>query len=246
MRFFIEISYFGKNYHGWQIQENASSVQEEIDNALSLILKQKIKTLGSGRTDSGVHAISQVAHFDYDRPVDKSFLYKVNSFLSNDISVNSIKQVRENASARFDAITREYIYKIHSIKSPFKNNISLFYPKKINLELINKACHILLEHKDFKTFSKVKTDVNNYICAINKSEFKKEGDNYIFSISSNRFLRGMIRAIMGTFFQINEGKISVDSLNDIILKKDRKFAGPSAPPQGLYLSKVIYDQDIYL
>ena len=153
MRFFIEISYFGKNYHGWQIQENASSVQEEIDNALSLILKQKIKTLGSGRTDSGVHALSQVAHFDYDRPVDKSFLYKVNSFLSNDISVNSIKQVRGNASARFDAITREYIYKIHSIKSPFKNNRSLFYPKKINLKLINKACHILLEHKDFKTFS---------------------------------------------------------------------------------------------
>ena len=172
MRFFIEISYFGKNFHGWQIQENAISVQEEIDNALSLILKQKIKTLGSGRTDSGVHALSQVAHFDYDRPVDKSFLYKVNSFLSNDISVNSIKQVRENASARFDAITREYIYKIHSIKSPFKNNRSLFYPKKINLKLINKACHILLEHKDFKTFSKVKTDVNNYICAINKSQFK--------------------------------------------------------------------------
>ena len=138
MRFFIEISYFGKNYHGWQIQENASSVQEEIDNALSLILKQKMKTLGSGRTDSGVHALSQVAHFDYDRPVDKSFLYKVNSFLSNDISVNSIKQVRENASARFDAITREYIYKIHSIKSPFKNNRSLFYPRKLILSLLIK------------------------------------------------------------------------------------------------------------
>ena len=246
MRFFIEISYFGKNYHGWQIQENASSVQEEIDNALSLILKQKIKTLGSGRTDSGVHALSQVAHFDYDRPVDKSFLYKVNSFLSNDISVNSIKQVRENASARFDAITREYIYKIHSLKSPFLNDRSLFYSKKINIKLINQACNILSKHKDFKTFSKVKTDVNNYICSIHNTEIKKEGDNYIFSISSNRFLRGMVRAIMGTFFQINEGKISIYSLNDIILKKDRKFAGPSAPAQGLYLSKVIYDQDIYI
>ena len=109
MRFFIEISYHGKNYHGWQIQENASTIQEEIDNAISLLLKKKIKTMGSGRTDTGVHAISQVAHFDYDKPIDNSFLYRINSFLSNDISINSIKKVKENISARFDAISREYI-----------------------------------------------------------------------------------------------------------------------------------------
>ena len=246
MRFFIEISYYGKNYHGWQIQENASTIQQEIDNALSLLLKQKIKTLGSGRTDTGVHAINQVAHFDYSKPIDSSFMYRVNSFLPKDIAINSIENVKETVSARFDAISREYIYKIHSLKSPFLHDRSLFYPKKINIDLINEACNILKNHNDFKTFSKVKTDVKNYNCQISKAEIRKEDDNYYFTISSDRFLRGMVRAIMGTMIQINEEKISVDSLNDIILKKDRKFAGPSVPPHGLYLSKVLYDKEIYI
>ena len=246
MRFFIEISYYGKNYHGWQIQENASTIQEEIDNAISLLLKKKIKTMGSGRTDTGVHAISQVAHFDYDKPIDNSFLYRINSFLSSDISINSIKKVKENISARFDAISREYIYKIHCIKSPFLNDRSLFYPKEINVSLINDACKVLIDHSDFKTFSKVKTDVNNYNCQISRAEIKKEGYNYYFTISSDRFLRGMVRAIMGTMIQINEEKLSVESLEDIILKKDRKYAGPSVPPHGLYLSNVLYDKEIYL
>ena len=162
MRFFIEISYFGKNFHGWQIQENASTIQEEVDNALSTLLKIKIKTLGSGRTDSGVHALNQVAHFDYHKSLDESFLYRLNAFLSKDIAINSIKKVKDDVNARFDAISREYIYKIHSIKSPFLNDRSLFYPKKISMDLINDACAILVKHTDFKTFSKVKTDVNNY------------------------------------------------------------------------------------
>lgn len=246
MRFFIEISYNGKNYHGWQIQENAETIQYEIDNALSLLLKQKIKTLGSGRTDTGVHAINQVAHFDYHKPIDSSFLYRINSFLPKDIAINSIKNVKEDVSARFDAISREYTYKIHSLKSPFLNEMSLFYPKKINIDLINEAFKILTQHDDFKTFSKVKTDVKNFNCQISKAEIKKENDNYYFTITSDRFLRGMVRAIMGTMIQINEEKISIDSLNEIILKKDRKFAGPSVPPYGLYLSKVLYDKEIYI
>lgn len=246
MRFFIEISYNGKNYHGWQIQENAETIQYEIDNALSLLLKQKIKTLGSGRTDTGVHAINQVAHFDYNKPIDSSFLYRINSFLPKDIAINSIKNVKEDVSARFDAISREYTYKIHSLKSPFLNEMSLFYPKKINIDLINEAFKILTQHDDFKTFSKVKTDVKNFNCQISKAEIKKENDNYYFTITSDRFLRGMVRAIMGTMIQINEEKISIDSLNEIILKKDRKFAGPSVPPHGLYLSKVLYEKEIYI
>ena len=246
MRFFIEISYNGQNYHGWQIQENAPTIQQEIDNALSILLKQKIKILGSGRTDTGVHAINQVAHFDYDKTIDSSFIYRINSFLPKDIAINSIKNVKENVNARFDAISREYIYKIHSLKSPFLNGRSLFYPKKINIDLINEACKILTHYNNFKTFSKVKTDVRNYNCQINKAEIKKEDDNYYFTISSNRFLRGMVRAIMGTIIQINEEKISIESLNDIILKKDRKFAGPSVPSHGLYLSKVLYSKEIYI
>ena len=175
--------------------------------------------MGSGRTDTGVHAISQVAHFDYDKPIDNSFLYRINSFLSSDISINSIKKVKENISARFDAISREYIYKIHCVKSPFLNDRSLFYPKEINVSLINDACKVLIDQSDFKTFSKVKTDVNNYNCQISRAEIKKEGYNYYFTISSDRFLRGMVRAIMGTMIQINEEKLSVESLEDIILKK---------------------------
>ncbi len=246
MRFFIEISYFGKNFHGWQIQENASTIQEEVDNALSTLLKIKIKTLGSGRTDSGVHALNQVAHFDYHKLLDESFLYRLNAVLSKDIAINSIKKVKDDVNARFDAISREYIYKIHSIKSPFLNDRSLFYPKKISMDLINDACAILLKHTDFKTFSKVKTDVNNYNCQISKAEIKKEGYNYYFTISSDRFLRGMVRAIMGTMIKINEGKISLDTLNEIILKQNRKYGGPSVPAHGLYLSKVLYDKEIYI
>jgi len=246
VRFFIEISYHGKNYHGWQIQENASTIQEEIDNAISLLLKKKIKTMGSGRTDTGVHAISQVAHFDYDKPIDNSFLYRINSFLSSDISINSIKKVKENISARFDAISREYIYKIHCVKSPFLNDRSLFYPKEINVSLINDACKVLIDHSDFKTFSKVKTDVNNYNCNVSYAAIEKENNSYFFKVTSNRFLRGMVRAIVGTLFEINENKIEIDLLEDIIIKKERKLAGPSVPAHGLYLNKVLYEEDIYL
>ena len=246
MRFFIEISYFGKNFHGWQIQENAITIQQEVDNAISLILNKKIKTVGSGRTDAGVHAINQVAHFDFDKEIDDSFIYKINSFLSNDISINSIRKVKSGSSARFDAKRREYLYMIHSKKSPFLNDRSLFYNKKIDIKLINKACKKLISHKNFQTFSKVKTEVNNFECDIDEAKISKEGDNYIFLISSNRFLRGMVRAIMGTFFQINEGKITLDLLNEIILKKERKYAGPSAPSHGLYLNKVTYNKNIYI
>tara|TARA_B100000927_G_scaffold136293_1_gene109980 strand:- start:2579 stop:3319 length:741 start_codon:yes stop_codon:yes gene_type:complete len=245
LRFFIDISYFGKNFHGWQVQENARTIQQEIDNALSLILDCKIRTLGSGRTDTGVHALSQVAHFDYGQDIDDSFLFKVNSFLTDDISINSIRKVRDNVSARFDAIKREYIYRIHSEKSPFLKDRSYFYFKEIDTNLINDACKVLMSFKDFKTFSKVKTDVNNFDCEIDQAHMKNENGSYIFIISSNRFLRGMVRAIMGTLFQINEGKLSIKDLNDIILKRDRKYAGPSVPAHGLYLNKVCYDKKIY-
>ena len=178
--------------------------------------------------------------------ISGSFLYRLNAFLSKDIAINSIKKVKDDVNARFDAISREYIYKIHSIKSPFLNEWSLFYPKKISLNLMNDACAILIKHTDFKTFAKVKTDVNNYNCQISKAEIKKEGYNYYFTISSDRFLRGMVRAIMGTMIQINEGKISLDKLNEIILKQNRKYGGPSVPAHGLYLSKVLYDKEIYI
>ena len=246
MRYFIDISYFGKNYHGWQIQENAITVQEILDKSLSTILKTEIKSLGSGRTDTGVHAMSQVAHFDFNGNIIENFLYRINSLLPRDISINSINGVKENVSARFDAISREYIYKIHTKKSPFLNDYSYYYKSDIDIELLNKACDIIKKFKDFQTFSKVKTDVNNYNCNVSYNDIEKKNNSYFFKVTSNRFLRGMVRAIMGTLFEINENKIELEFLEDIIIKKERKLAGPSVPAHGLYLNKVLYEEDIYL
>ncbi len=246
MRYFIDISYFGKNYHGWQTQENAITIQEILDKSLSTILKTEIKSLGSGRTDTGVHAISQVAHFDFNGNIIENFLYRINSLLPSDISINSINGVKENVSARFDAISREYIYKIHTKKSPFLNDYSYYYKRDIDIELLNKACDIIKKFKDFQTFSKVKTDVNNYNCNVSYAAIEKENNSYFFKVTSNRFLRGMVRALMGTLFEINENKIELEFLEDIIIKKERKLAGPSVPAHGLYLNKVLYEEDIYL
>lgn len=246
MRYFIDISYFGKNYHGWQIQENAITIQEILDKSLSTILKTEIKSLGSGRTDTGVHAMSQVAHFDFNGNIIENFLYRINSLLPSDISINSINRVKENISARFDAISREYIYKIHIKKSPFLNDYSYYYKRDIDIELLNKACDIIKKFKNFQTFSKVKTDVNNYNCNVSYAAIEKENNSYFFKVTSNRFLRGMVRAIMGTLFEINENKIELEFLENIIIKKKRKLAGPSVPAHGLYLNKVLYEEDIYL
>ena len=246
MKVALGVEYFGKNYHGWQTQENAITIQEILDKSLSTILKTEIKSLGSGRTDTGVHAISQVAHFDFNGNIIENFLYRINSLLPSDISINSINGVKENVSARFDAISREYIYKIHTKKSPFLNDYSYYYKRDIDIELLNKACDIIKKFKDFQTFSKVKTDVNNYNCNVSYAAIEKENNSYFFKVTSNRFLRGMVRAIMGTLFEINENKSELEFLEDIIIKKERKLAGPSVPAHGLYLNKVLYEEDIYL
>ena len=236
----------GKNFHGWQIQENAKTIQSNVDVAISKLFKKDIKTVGSGRTDTGVHALSQVAHFDYEKEINNDFIYRVNSVLPNDISINSIKEVKDDVSARFDAISREYIYKIHTFKSPFLNHLSFFYKTKIDVDLINETCSQLMAYSDFQSFSKVKTDVNNYNCKIKTAHIKKINNTYLFTISSNRFLRGMVRAIVGTLLQVNENKKSLSMFDKIILGKDRKLAGPSVPAHGLYLSKVKYKSDIFI
>lgn len=246
MRYFIEISYNGKNFHGWQIQDNAETIQSRLEDSLSKILHKKITVFGSGRTDKGVHAISQVAHFDYDEVLKPNFLYRMNSILPIDISINKVSKVRDNTNSRFDATLREYIYKLHIQKSPFLDGLSLFYKYKINLKLINEAASILFEYSDFKSFSKVGTDVNNYNCKIKTAKIKKNKDHFIFTISANRFLRGMVRAIFGTLLEINENKKSLDDFKKIIEGKDRSLAGPSLPPHGLYLKEVKYNSDIYL
>ena len=213
---------------------------------MSTLLGPDIKTLGSGRTDTGVHALSQIVHFDSKKLLDNNFLYKINSILPADISVNGFYKVKGEANARFDAISREYIYKIHQNKNPFLNNRSLYYKGNINIHLMNEACKVLVASSDFQSFSKVKTEVNNFKCVINYARFEKSNDNFNFLISSNRFLRGMVRCIVGTLLEVSEKKISLKKFNKIVENKDRKGAGPSVLASGLYLSKVEYPSNIYI
>ena len=245
MRYFIDISYNGKNYHGWQIQKNAVTVQSTIQDVISKILGKSTNIVGSGRTDTGVHAKSQIAHFDVNKKVDNDFIYKVNAFLPKDISINSVSQVVDNFHARFGAISREYTYKIHDLKSPFVDGLSTFYNKKINLDLINEACSTIMKNSDFQSFSKVKTEVKNFNCTIFHASIRRKNNFYLFKFCANRFLRGMVRALVGTLLQLNEGKINLKEFKLIFEKKNREYAGPSVPPCGLYLSKVNYNTDIF-
>jgi tRNA pseudouridine38-40 synthase len=245
MRYFINISYNGKDYHGWQIQKNSVSVQSTLQDILSKILRQEIVILGSGRTDTGVHANSQVAHFDVNNKIEDDFIFRVNSFLPHDISINSVRRVKKDSNARFDAISREYIYKIHGVKSPFVNGLSMLYSIHMNKELIKDACSIICDNRNFQSFSKVKTEVNNFNCKISHASLQKIEGNYLFRFSSNRFLRGMVRALVGTLLQLNEGKINLEDFKNIFTKMNREYAGPSAPPYALYLNSVNYNSDIY-
>ena len=243
MRFFIQLSYNGTNYHGWQIQPNATSVQETLTKALSVVLNKKdIEIMGAGRTDSGVHASQMFAHFDFENEIDsQTILHKLNSFLRKDIAVSNIILVDENAHARFDATQRTYEYKINSSKNVFLDELSWYYNKELNVNAMNESAELLLKFIDFQCFSKVHTDVNTFNCNISQAFWKTENDQLIFTISADRFLRNMVRSIVGTLVYVGLGKISKADFQAIIESKDRKKAGFSVPAHGLYLTKIKYD-----
>lgn len=243
MRFFIQLSYNGTNYHGWQIQPNAISVQETLTKALSVVLNKKdIEIMGAGRTDTGVHASQMFAHFDYENEIDsKTIVHKLNSFLPKDIAVSDIILVQENAHARFDAKLRTYEYKINLTKNVFLDELSWYYNKDLNIEAMNKAATLLMEHIDFQCFSKVHTDVNTFNCKITQAFWKEENNQLIFTISADRFLRNMVRSIVGTLVYVGLGKISKADFQTIIESKDRNKAGFSVPACGLYLTEIKYD-----
>ncbi|MDN5203323.1 tRNA pseudouridine(38-40) synthase TruA [Fulvivirgaceae bacterium BMA10] len=248
MRLFFEIAYKGTNYHGWQVQKNAVTVQGVMHEALQTIFRKEIETIGSGRTDTGVHASQQYLHADLDKEIDfQKLRFKLNSLLPKDICIRSIRQVKSEASARFDAISRSYEYHIHQAKDPFLLETSYYFTKELNISLMNETSEILLGQHDFQCFSKVKTEVNNFICDIKRAEWVNEGnERLIFHISANRFLRGMVRAIVGTLLDIGTGKINLEDFEQIIASKDRKKAGRAAPAQGLFLTEIIYPDEIFL
>ncbi len=241
MRYFIRLSYFGKNYHGWQSQPNAVSVQEELTNALSILLGETIEIVGAGRTDSGVHAKDMYAHFDYTAPIDTENLVKrLNSFLPKDIAVFSIFKVADQAHARFDATKRTYQYKIHLQKDAFKNDFSWYLHTDLDVDLMNKASEILFEYIDFQCFSKSNTDVYTYNCKITEAYWTRQENELVFTITADRFLRNMVRAIVGTLIGVGQHKISLEDFEEIIKSKNRSKAGFSVPAHGLYLTKVTY------
>ncbi len=242
MRYFIKFSYKGTNYHGWQSQPNAISVQEVLNKALSTILNSEIDSMGAGRTDTGVHAQEMFAHFDFDKIIDvENTIHKLNSFLPKDIVVFDILKVHDDAHARFDAKKRTYEYHMNTFKDAFSNEQNWYYHQKLDLDLMNQACEILLKHTNFQAFSKVHTEVNTFDCKIQEAFFKQKNNKIIFTISADRFLRNMVRAIVGTLVYVGLKKITLEDFNQIILSKNRNNAGFSVPAHGLFLTKIEYD-----
>ena len=246
MRYFLELSYAGTRYHGWQTQPNAVTVQEIIEKAMSLLLRTHVKITGAGRTDAGVHARQMFAHFDLDIdivPVDLT--YKLNSFLPDDIAIHQIHRVTDEAHARFDAKTRSYQYFINRHKNPFLTGTSWYLAKDLDVVLMNNAARILLDFKDFKSFSKVHTNVKTFICDIRHAEWQINENQLVFNITADRFLRNMVRAIVGTLVDVGLHKKSLDDFKKIIESRDRSNAGFSVPAKGLFLTEITYPKQIF-
>tara|TARA_R110001592_G_scaffold122858_2_gene330084 strand:+ start:1603 stop:2328 length:726 start_codon:yes stop_codon:yes gene_type:complete len=241
LRYFIELSYLGKNYHGWQIQPDANSIQEELNKAISTVLQEEISIVGAGRTDTGVHASQMFAHFDSTTELDKNTVFKLNSILPKDIVVHQVEKVDDEKHARFDALNRSYEYRIWLGRNPFllETTWQLFH-QKLDVKAMNKAAKILLEYEDFQAFSKVKTEVKTFNCTISKAIWVQEGNQLTFHITANRFLRNMVRAIVGTLVDVGKHKITNQDFREIILSKNRANAGLSVPAKGLFLTEINY------
>lgn len=241
-RFFFQCSYDGTNYSGWQKQPNAVTIEEEIERRLAqLFPNETLKIVGCGRTDAGVHALKSYFHIDLPLKYSKEqLMFKLNNMLPLDISINEVIEVDNEAHARFDATKRTYYYYVHQTKSPFYQYNSLFFSRELSVDKMNKAAKFLLGRKDFTSFSKLHTDVNNNFCEIYSAEWKVQEGQLVFEISSNRFLRGMVRAIVGTLLEVGLGKISEADVPVIIKAKNRGEAGSAVPAKGLFLAEVHY------
>lgn len=246
MRYAIELAYKGTNYHGWQEQLNAPSVQSELELALTKLNgNHPVKVVGCGRTDTGVHASYYVAHFDLDRSFDiENAAYKLNKILTDSIVVFSVQQVPDEFHARFSATKRTYHYFLHAEKSAFIEN-SLYYPHFLDFEKMNLAAKDLIGKKDFTSFSKLHTDVKTNICDLSKAEWIKVGEQFCFIIEADRFLRNMVRAIVGTLMEVGTGKLSVDAIPEILKAMDRGEAKLSVPAKGLFLADIEYPEYLF-
>lgn len=245
-RYFIELSYDGTCYHGWQVQPNAVTVQEVLDKALATVLRQPVETVGCGRTDTGVHATQFFAHFDVESidhgpsTIDQRIIHSLNAILPKDIAIKRIMPVRDEAHARFDATQRSYEYHIHFEKDPFRLNRSWELRDKPDIALMNTAAMIMMEYTDFSCFSKSNTQTFTNNCKISRAEWVEHEGEIVFHISADRFLRNMVRAIVGTLMEIGRKEMEPERIRQIIESKNRGNAGTSVPACGLYLTEVQY------
>ena len=245
-RYFVELSYDGTNYHGWQIQPNAATVQEILEKAFSTLLSDQIKLTGAGRTDTGVHASYFVAHFDLEKPGIKNpddLVFKLNGILPEDRAVHAISPVDPKMHARFSAKYRHYIYIIRKTKPLFNRPFCYYHYGELDTELMNEACDILMEYTDFTSFSKLHTDVKTNDCKIMDAVWKEHEDGYDFEIRADRFLRNMVRSVVGTMMEVGKGKMDLEEFRKVIEAKDRGAAGTSAPAKGLFLVDIGYDSE---
>ena len=260
MRFFISLSYNGAAFCGWQRQNNGPSVQEHLENAFSVYLREKIEITGAGRTDTGVHAINYIAHFDSGSTTlaneQQLLLYKINAILPAGIVVTDICAVSPDAHARFDAISRTYNYYVHTVKDPFLDNFSCFFPYDLDIDNMNRAAALLIGEKDFTSMAKLHSDVKTNICTVTEALWtpgspvnaitpQGQANTYCLTISANRFLRNMVRAIAGSLLEIGRGRRQPEWITQLLAQKDRSAAGNSAPAHALYLTKIEYPYRIF-
>ncbi len=239
-RYFLKLSYDGANYSGWQIQPEVTTVQGTLEAALKILVKDFRSLIGCGRTDTGVHASEYYAHFDTELPLHPQFLYKLNAILPLDIAVHSVSEVEGSLHARFSATYREYKYFMHFNKNPFRNAYSVYCVKPLDLGRMNQAAGFILGEHDFTSFSKSQTQVKTNICNVKTAHWEPIDDGVVFTIGANRFLRNMVRALVGTFIPIGEKEVEPNHLEKVLNEKDRTVAGKSAHPQGLFLTKINY------
>jgi tRNA pseudouridine38-40 synthase len=244
-RYFLELSYKGTNYSGFQSQKNADSIQGEVEKAFAILQKEKVLMTGSSRTDAGVHALQNYFHFDCEKELHPHFLYKMNAILPADITIKKVLSVSQESHCRFDATGREYQYFIYTGKNPFLQDRAFYFPYKLNIEKMEAAASIIKEYTDFTSFSKRNTQVKTFNCVINDSDWERRSDCLVYRVRANRFLRGMVRALVATMLKVGREKIEPDEFRRIITAKDCAQASFAVPPHGLFLISVEYPADYF-
>ena len=245
MRYFLEVSYKGTSYSGFQSQKNANTIQAEVEKAFKILLKEEIQLTGSSRTDTGVHALQNYFHFDTKSELSTQLLYNLNAILPGDIAATNLLKVKDEAHCRFDAISREYKYYIYQKKNPFLEDNAYYYPYTLDLELMQKTATIIKEYSDFTSFSKRNTQVKSFTCDVQESHWIIEGECFVYQVKANRFLRGMVRALVATMLKVGRNKTNLDNFRTIIESQDCTLADFSAPPNGLFLVRITFPNNYF-